>query len=177
MVKVHLNNLAVIVGTACNLKCKHCLGGNPNKHMVIQEKYINDLTPNITGIDELSFIGYEDTLYIEEMKMIFDKLLSAGIKINRFTAFTNAVDYSQDLIDKMVLLIKEELHHFYQVLLRVVCLRLLRAILYILIYIVCWRSCQAHRLPILRHRLRNPLRMLINTIISRIPETVKSIRC
>jgi hypothetical protein len=99
MVKVHLNNLAVIVGTACNLKCKHCLGGNPNKHMVIQEKYINDLTPNITGIDELSFIGYEDTLYIAEMKMIFDKLLSAGIKINRFTAFTNAVDYSQDLIE------------------------------------------------------------------------------
>ena len=57
--KCHLNNLAIILGTKCNLKCKHCLGGNPKEKMVIQNKYIDDLIPNITGIDELSFIGYD----------------------------------------------------------------------------------------------------------------------
>ena len=97
--KCHLNNLAIILGTKCNLKCSHCLGGNPKEKMVIQNKYIDDLIPNITGIDELSFIGYEITFYIKEMKMIFDKLLNAGIKINRFTMNTNATIYSQQLTD------------------------------------------------------------------------------
>lgn len=99
MTKVHLNKLAIILGTKCNLKCKHCLGGNPKENMVIQDKYIDELIPNLTGIDELSFIGYEITFYIKEIKMIFDKLLNAGIKINRFTMNTNAVIYSQQLTD------------------------------------------------------------------------------
>ena len=97
--KCHLNNLAIILGTKCNLKCSHCMGGNPKEKMVIQNKYIDDLIQNITGIDELSFIGYEITFYIKEIKMIFDKLLNAGIKINRFTMNTNAVIYSQQLTD------------------------------------------------------------------------------
>ena len=99
MIKVHLNNLAIILGTACNLQCKHCLGGNPKKEIKIQERIIDDLIPNVSGIDELSFIGYEDTFYISEMKMIIDKLLVSEISINRFTIFTNSVEYNQELVD------------------------------------------------------------------------------
>jgi tRNA-(ms[2]io[6]A)-hydroxylase len=39
-----------------------------------------------------------------------------GFKLNKSMIAKKGSDYSQALIDKMVLLIKEELHHFYQVL-------------------------------------------------------------
>lgn len=97
--KVHLNNLAIILGTKCNLRCGHCLGGSPKEQMTINEKYIDELITNINGIDELSFIGYEPTLYIDKMKMVFDKLISKQIRVNRFSIFTNAVMYSQKLVD------------------------------------------------------------------------------
>lgn len=123
--KVHLNDLGIILGTRCNLKCGHCLGGNPKEQMTIQEKYIDDLIPNLTGIDELSFFGYELTLYISEAKMVFDKLLKAGIKINRFAVFTNAAKYSPALVefvkyyknyvtypDKVMLHLSEDKFHY-----------------------------------------------------------------
>lgn len=125
MTKVHLNNLGIILGTKCNLKCGHCLGGDPKKHMTIQEKYIDDLIPTLTGIDELSFFGYEFTLYIPEARMVFDKLLQAGIKVNRFDVFTNAVKYSSALVefvkhyknyvtypDKVMLHLSEDKFHY-----------------------------------------------------------------
>lgn len=99
MTKVHINRLGIILGTKCNLQCGHCLGGNPKKQMVIQEQYIDDLSTNLTGIDELAFIGFEDTLYIPEMQMVFGKILQAGIKVNRFDVFTNAVKYSPELVE------------------------------------------------------------------------------
>ena len=96
--KVHLNQLAIILGTNCNLKCPHCLGGNPNK-MQIEEEYIDALTDCISGIDELSFFGYETTLYIDKIHMVFEKLINANIIINRFSIFTNAVSFSEKLVD------------------------------------------------------------------------------
>lgn len=32
--KVHLNDLDIILGTKCNLNCKHCAGGQPQKHLL-----------------------------------------------------------------------------------------------------------------------------------------------
>ncbi|WP_434527045.1 tRNA isopentenyl-2-thiomethyl-A-37 hydroxylase MiaE [Photorhabdus asymbiotica] len=59
------------------------------------------------------FKPYEDFAY----KKIGDlnSLRGQNQATKQITAKTNS-PYSQDLIDKMVLLIKEELHHFYQVL-------------------------------------------------------------
>lgn len=99
MTKVHLNNLGIILGTKCNLRCRHCMGGDPKEQIMIQDNYIDDLIQNITGIDELTFAGYEPTLYIKEMRMVFDKLIQSGIKVNRFDVCTNGSIYSQELVD------------------------------------------------------------------------------
>lgn len=55
---------------------------------------------------------YEDFIYCKEGSLAD---LAALMKLKKsFIAKSNA-PYGQDLIDKMVLLIREELHHFYQV--------------------------------------------------------------
>lgn len=96
--KVHLSRLSLILGTQCNLKCSHCLGGNP-KSMIMQPKYIDAIIDNITGIDELQFIGHEVSLYVDTLKMVVQKLIDAGIRVNYIVIYTNAAVCSQELVD------------------------------------------------------------------------------
>ena len=96
--KVHLNQLEIILGTNCNLRCKHCFGGNPNK-MTLDLKYVDDVIDNITGIDELKFIGYEISLYIDLLKSVLDRFIERNVKINKLLFFTNAKVYRKELAD------------------------------------------------------------------------------
>ncbi len=59
------------------------------------------------------FKPYEDFLYRKKGDL---KSLANKNNLTKSILPKNNSPYSQDLIDKMVLLIKEELHHFYQVL-------------------------------------------------------------
>ncbi len=59
------------------------------------------------------FKPYEDFLYRKKGDL---KSLANKNNLTKTILPKNNSPYSQDLIDKMVLLIKEELHHFYQVL-------------------------------------------------------------
>lgn len=93
--KVHLNYLSIIVGTKCNLKCAHCLGGNPDA-MTIQPEYIDAMLNNLTGINELQIIGYEPTLYIDTIKMIFEKIIARKLKVNYLTFYTNCAVFSKE---------------------------------------------------------------------------------
>ncbi len=57
---------------------------------------------------------YEDFIYRKQGD--FDSLSSLKLGLSKQIKARQNSPYGQDLIDKMVLLIKEELHHFYQVL-------------------------------------------------------------
>lgn len=96
--KVHLNSIDIILGTRCNLNCRHCAGGKP-KNMTIQEKYIDDLLDNLTGICTLAFSGYEISFYKNEIKMIFDKIKSRNINVDTIRFFTNAVFVDEELAE------------------------------------------------------------------------------
>jgi len=99
-------NLPVILKDhlACELKA-----GQTAMHLI--RKYAVDKESGL--ILAQWFKPYEDFLY----RKVGD-LTSLANKSNLTKAILpkNNSPYSQDLIDKMVLLIKEELHHFYQVL-------------------------------------------------------------
>lgn len=97
--KYYLDVLEIILGTRCNLKCRHCMGGSPPNHLTMKMSCIDNLTPDIYGINKLSFIGYETTLYIPLMQEIFDKLIKSNISINKITVCTNGKVYSQELVD------------------------------------------------------------------------------
>lgn len=96
--KVHLNYLSIIVGTKCNLKCAHCLGGNPEA-MTIKPEFVDAMLDNLTGINELQIIGYEPTLYIDTIKMILNKIIERKMKVNYLTFYTNCAVYSQEYAD------------------------------------------------------------------------------
>lgn len=96
--KVHLNYLSIIVGTKCNLKCAHCLGGNPEA-MTIKPEFVDAMLDNLTGINELQIIGYEPTLYIDSIKMIFSKIIERKMKVNYLTFYTNCAVFSKEFAD------------------------------------------------------------------------------
>lgn len=96
--KYYLDVLDIILGTQCNLKCRHCMGGSPPNHLTIDISCIENIIPDIYGINKLSFIGYETTLYIPLMKEIFDKLISSNIPINKIVVCTNGKVYTQELV-------------------------------------------------------------------------------
>jgi tRNA-(ms[2]io[6]A)-hydroxylase len=104
-------NLPIILRDhlACELKAGQTA-------MYLIRKYAVDKESSKVLLDW--FEPYEDFLYRKrgDLASLANKNnLSKAIFPKNSTA-QNKSPYSQDLIDKMVLLIKEELHHFYQVL-------------------------------------------------------------
>ncbi len=79
--------------------------------MFLIRKYAVDKESELSLLDW--FKPYEDFAY----RKIGDiQSLKGKSQISKAIIAKSDSPYSQDLIDKMVLLIKEELHHFYQVL-------------------------------------------------------------
>lgn len=97
--KVHINWLNIIIGTKCNLTCKHCIGGSPKREEVLSIETVDKLIENITGIDTLFLLGYEVSLYCKKLREILDRFVTSSIKINKLSLVTNAAVYSKDLAD------------------------------------------------------------------------------
>lgn len=79
--------------------------------MFLIRKYAVDKESELSLLDW--FKPYEDFAY---RKLGTIESLKGKSQISKAIIAKSDSPYSQDLIDKMVLLIKEELHHFYQVL-------------------------------------------------------------
>lgn len=97
--KYNLHDLSIILGTKCNMNCKHCCGGDIKQHTELDLKCIEKIISEIYGIVTLGFIGYETTLYIDKMKKIFDLLIQNNIRINMIKVNTNGKIFSQELVD------------------------------------------------------------------------------
>ncbi len=78
--------------------------------MLLLRKYAADTASRETLLQWLK--PYEDFIYRKEGSLAE---LAAQIKLKKSVISKSNAPYGQDLIDKMVLLIREELHHFYQV--------------------------------------------------------------
>ena len=53
--KYYLDVLDIILGTQCNLKCRHCMGGSPPNHLTIDISCIENIIPDIYGINKLAW--------------------------------------------------------------------------------------------------------------------------
>lgn len=99
MQKYQLNKLYLILGTQCNLNCKHCMGGDPKENISMNMKCIERLIDDVSCINELTLGGYEPTLYIPLMYEIIDTFIDNGVKINHLHICTNAKVFSEELIE------------------------------------------------------------------------------
>ncbi|MDR9825347.1 tRNA isopentenyl-2-thiomethyl-A-37 hydroxylase MiaE [Vibrio sp. FNV 38] len=97
-------NLLLIDHLMCELKAAQSA-------MFLIRKYAVDSSSNQTLLDW--FKPYEDFAYRQIGSLT---TLKGNSQISKSIIPKATNQYSQNLIDKMVLLIKEELHHFYQVL-------------------------------------------------------------
>lgn len=96
--KVHLRHLFIEVGLWCNLSCRHCYQGEM-QNLSIRHEYIDALCESTYEIDELSLSGGEISLYVNEMKMIMDKLIENNIKVNYVNIYTNAKERNEELLN------------------------------------------------------------------------------
>lgn len=99
MQKYQLNKLYLILGTQCNLNCKHCMGGDPKENISMNMKCIQRLIDDVSCINELTLGGYEPTLYIPLMYEIIDTFINNGVTINILHICTNAKVFSEELIE------------------------------------------------------------------------------
>lgn len=125
MQKYQLSKLYLILGTQCNLKCKHCMGGDPKENISMNMKCIQRLIDDVSCIRELILGGYETTLYIPLMYEIIDTFINNGVRINHLHICTNAKVFSEELIEfikyakqyltspeKTALFISDDIFHF-----------------------------------------------------------------
>lgn len=96
--KVHLNVLTIIVGTKCNLKCRHCMMGDAAS-CEIDIKHIDTLIDNISALNMLILVGGEISLYTDKIKEIFDRFIQRQIRINYLGFITNGAEYNPKLVE------------------------------------------------------------------------------
>ncbi|PIJ51001.1 tRNA-(ms[2]io[6]A)-hydroxylase [Erwinia sp. OLTSP20] len=90
---------------------------------------------------------YEDFIYYEDADSDF---INAHRNLNRRIIVQNTLPWADELVDKMVLLIKEELHHFYQV----------------------WEIMQARAIPYRRITASRYARGLMREVTTHEPDTL-----
>lgn len=88
MNKYSIDNLVFEIGRQCNMRCPHCLRGEP-ENIAIPDKYILDVLDNLEYITYLTITGGEPFLYPQKIKLIVDKIINDKIAIDSFFVATN----------------------------------------------------------------------------------------
>ena len=98
MKKLKIRVLFIELGRQCNLRCKHCLAGEP-QNLSITEDIVDNLLDNVYEVTKLYFTGGEPTLYVDKMIMIMNKIKEHGVKIDYLRVITNGKEKNTDFVD------------------------------------------------------------------------------
>lgn len=101
--KYNIYNLVVEVGRKCNMKCTHCLRGEPEDVTVDLNslfKFLKD--EKINYINSITFTGGEPTLYAKEIISIIDFIMKNNIEIYGFYIASNGLIVNLELMMKLV---------------------------------------------------------------------------
>ena len=98
---MHIDELVVEITRRCNVACRHCMRGEP------QKKNISDLTIDhmLDGIDSIgmiTFTGGEPTLAVERIKYITKQIMQRGIALDGFYLVTNGKVASKELVRALI---------------------------------------------------------------------------
>lgn len=94
-------DLAIEVTQRCNLNCDHCLRGcSRNKN--ISYEVIDKILDNYAHISSILFTGGEPTLNVEAISYTIDQIKKRGISVGCFYVVTNGVQFSKELVWKLL---------------------------------------------------------------------------
>lgn len=94
--RLSVRRIEINFGTRCNLKCRHCLMGNPEP-MAIKPEYIDALIDNVRFIYKLILTGGEATCHISEIKMILEKIAESDVRVDHIGINSNCFEFSEEL--------------------------------------------------------------------------------
>lgn len=99
---MRIDNVIVEITRMCNMNCRHCLRGEPQrKHL--SHKHMIDLFSKIARISSLTFTGGEPSLNVAGLKQVLYLLYYYGIRVDNFYLATNGkyvtVPFLQFLIE------------------------------------------------------------------------------
>jgi len=93
--------LAIEVTQRCNLSCDHCLRGCA-RNVNVTKEIINKVLDNFEYISSITFTGGEPTLNVEAIIYIIDEIKRRGIGVGNFYLVTNCVNFSGELVLKLL---------------------------------------------------------------------------
>lgn len=97
---LHIDSLVVEVTRRCNMKCEHCLRGEPqNKSIKIE--YVNELFSKINSIGCVTFTGGEPSLVPHIIRNIMVSANHYGVDIGNFYIVTNAKKVTPSFLETL----------------------------------------------------------------------------
>ena len=97
----HVEELVIEVGRQCNMRCPHCLRGEP-QNLAIDTSYIQKLLSSVSSISTLVLTGGEPFLYPSKIRFIVNEIIKRKISIDNFFIATNGTVKSFDVIDSLL---------------------------------------------------------------------------
>lgn len=94
-------DLAIEVTQRCNLNCDHCLRGC-SRNVNVSHEVIDKTLDNYEYISNILFTGGEPTLNVEAISYTIDQIKSRGIGVGSFYIVTNGVNFSKELVWKLL---------------------------------------------------------------------------
>lgn len=98
MDKITFGSIVVETTRRCNMRCRHCLRGEP-QNKDIDLAYIDALLNQADIIDSVVFTGGEPTLNLDAMEHMAAGLINRGVLLFNFQVLTNGVEYSERLVE------------------------------------------------------------------------------
>lgn len=91
---LNLDNLIIEVTRRCNMKCPHCLRGNP-QNKTLDEQYLRDILSQVSYISSVTFTGGEPTLPsgLKIIKRFIQLCYDYNVDIGSFYIVTNALKW------------------------------------------------------------------------------------
>lgn len=94
-------NLAIEVTQRCSLACDHCLRGCA-RNVDITKEIIDKALDNFDYISSIVFTGGEPTLNVEAIAYTIEQIKARNIGVGSFYLVTNCVQFSAELVIKLL---------------------------------------------------------------------------
>lgn len=96
-----INELVIEVTRRCNLKCRHCMRGDP-QNVNISKETITKALEGVTEIGSITFTGGEPSLAVTQINAIIKELKRRRITVYSFYVVTNGKVASKKLMQALI---------------------------------------------------------------------------
>jgi hypothetical protein len=98
---MHVSELVLEITRRCNIKCRHCLRGAPQRKDISDET-INKVLEGVDFISTITFTGGEPSLAVDRIRYFTKAIKERGIELGGFYVITNGKRASLELVHALL---------------------------------------------------------------------------